>query len=105
MTIRSASVKKARFSKGLKVKYKVFKDEDYTETNMIKGTLEPEFNHSKVFSFNSVRDEHLDFFDHGCITLMLYGNQEDVKPDPRFMKMSTKVIPDKQINWSLLTIS
>ena len=58
---------------------------------MIKGTLEPEFNHSKVFSFNSVRDEHLDFFDHGCITLILYGNQEDVKPDPRFMKMSTKV--------------
>ena len=28
---------------------------------------------------------------------MLYGNQEDVKPDPRFMKMSTKVTPDKQI--------
>ena len=63
---------------------------------MIKGTLEPEFNHSKVFSFNSVTDEHLDFFDHGCITLMLYGNQEDVKPDPRFMKMSTKVTLDKK---------
>ena len=58
---------------------------------MIKGTLEPEFNHSKVFSFNCITDEHLDFFDHGCITLMLYGNQEDVKPDPRFTKMSTKV--------------
>ena len=58
---------------------------------MIKGTLEPEFNHSKVFGFNCVTDEHLEFFDHGCITLMLYGNQEDVKPDPRFMKMSTKV--------------
>ena len=58
---------------------------------MIKGTLEPEFNHSKVFSFNCITDEHLEFFDHGCITLMLFGNQEDVKPDPRFTKMSTKV--------------
>ena len=91
VTIRSATVKKGRFSKGLKVKYKVFKDEDYTETSMIKGTLEPEFNHSKVFSFNCITDEHLEFFDYGCITLMLFGNQEDVKPDPRFTKMSTKV--------------
>ena len=74
------------------MKYRVFKDDELTETKMVKGTLEPEFNFSKVFSFPSVTDEHLEFFDHGCITLMLYGNQEDVKPDPRLIKMSTKVI-------------
>ena len=45
---KSADVHKARFSKGLQVKYKVFKDNEYTETKMIKGTLSPEFNHSKV---------------------------------------------------------
>jgi len=45
--ILSAKVDKARFSKGLKVKYKMFHEKDETETKMIKGTLNPEFKHSK----------------------------------------------------------
>ena len=38
---------KARFSKGLKVKYKMFNEPTETETKMIKGTLAPDFKHSK----------------------------------------------------------
>ena len=42
-----AKVDKARFTKGLKVKYTMFREKDDTETKMVKGTLNPEFKHTK----------------------------------------------------------
>ncbi|XP_064610352.1 kinesin-like protein KIF28 [Liolophura sinensis] len=90
VTLRSADVIKSRFSKGLHVKYRVYKDDKFTETKVIKGTLSPEFNHSKVFSYPSISQDHLDFFDTGCITLLLYGVQEDASPNPKLLKLTTK---------------
>ncbi|KAL4235255.1 hypothetical protein ACF0H5_006893 [Mactra antiquata] len=90
VTVQNVEVYKARFSKGIQVKYRVYKDKKLTETPLIKNTLKPKVNHSKTFSFSKVKKEHLDFFESGCITFLVYGTQEDTTPDPKLMKYSTK---------------
>ena len=100
VSIRNAEIFKARFSLGLHIKYRVYKDQEYTQTKMIKGTLTPEFNHSKVFSFPCIEQEHLDFFESGCITFLVYGVQEDKMADSKLSKMTTRV---GDVSRSLLT--
>ncbi|ELT99958.1 hypothetical protein CAPTEDRAFT_223727 [Capitella teleta] len=90
VSIRSAEIKKARFSKGIQIKYRVYTNEKITETKMIKGNLSPKFNHSEIFTFSSVTEDHLLFFDNQCITFSVYGVQEDSVADPKLNKMSTK---------------
>ena len=81
----SAEVYKTRFSKGVQVKYRVYKDEKLTETPLMKNTLKPKIKHSKVFTFGKVTKES------GCITFLVYGTQEDATPDPKLLKYSTRV--------------
>ncbi|XP_074645604.1 kinesin-like protein KIF28 isoform X2 [Tubulanus polymorphus] len=88
--VRSAEVQKSRFSKGLRVQYRVFKETEYTNTETVRGTLSPEFKHSRIVSFPSMTPEHLEYFENGCITLALYGLQEDTLPDPKLTKLTTK---------------
>ncbi|XP_060596414.1 kinesin-like protein KIF28 [Ruditapes philippinarum] len=90
VTVGSAEVYKTRFSKGIQVKYRVYKDEKLTETPLMKNTLKPNIKHSKVFTFGKVTKEHLEFFESGCITFLVYGTQEDATPDPKLLKYSTK---------------
>jgi hypothetical protein len=73
------------------IKYKVFKDSEYTVTPTIKETLTPEFKHSRIISYPSITDEHLEYFDNGSITFLLFGLQEDSKTDPKLQKMTTRV--------------
>ncbi|XP_070576240.1 kinesin-like protein KIF28 isoform X2 [Ptychodera flava] len=96
VTVRNCDVNKARYSKGLFVKYRVFNEAEYTQTPTLKGSLSPEWNHSRIVSFPSVTKEHLDYFDSGCITFLLYGVQEDVVPDSKLVKMSTKELREME---------
>ena len=91
VNVRSAEIYKTRFSKGIKVKYRVYKDKDLTETPLVKNTLMPQFKHSKVFTFSKITEEHLQFFESGCITFLIYGTQEDAIPDSKLLKYSTRV--------------
>ena len=92
VTIRNAIVHDARFNKGLYIKYMPFKETEFTSTSVVKGTLEPEFNHSQVFHFEEVKQELLDWFDGGCIAFQLFGRQEDSDPDSTRTRMTTKVL-------------
>lgn len=94
VTVQKAQINKARFSKGISVKYKVnlsSKSKDFIETPIVKNTLEPEFKHSKVISIPKLKSKHKDFFEHGCITFCVYGKQEDTLPDPKLLKLTTRV--------------
>ncbi len=62
-----------------------------TETPVVSGTLSPEFNHSKIASFTSITEDHLEWFDTGCLTFSVYGKQVDKVSDQRLLKMTTKV--------------
>ncbi|GFO20644.1 kinesin-like protein, partial [Plakobranchus ocellatus] len=88
--VKSAEIHKPRFSKGIKVKYRLLTDKDFTETNQVVGTLSPDFNHSRVVSIPKLKQQHLDFFEHNSITFLVYGKQEDTAGDPKLAKLTTK---------------
>ncbi|KAK3605709.1 hypothetical protein CHS0354_013504 [Potamilus streckersoni] len=88
--VKSAEISKSRYSKGIKVRYRVFDEKDYTETPLIKGTLQPVFKHSRIVTFSKIKKEHLEFFESGCITFLVYGMQEDTVPDQKLLKLTTK---------------
>ncbi|XP_077982390.1 kinesin-like protein KIF28 isoform X2 [Glandiceps talaboti] len=96
VTIRNADVNKARYSKGLFVKYKVYNEDSYTQTKTLSGTLSPEWNHSRVIAFPSVSQDHLDYFENGSITFLLYGVQEDQVADSKLVKMTTKELREME---------
>lgn len=75
----------------MKYKVSIVQDIEFTETKLITGTLSPEFNHSRIISIPKIGQEHLDFFDIGCITFCVYGKQEDTEGDPKLVKLTTKV--------------
>ena len=91
VAIRSAEIFNVRYDKGLQVKYAVRDEDQLTETEMVKGTLKPQFNHNRVVTFSMVKPEHLEFFETGFITFFVSGKQVDMPPDKRLMKMTTKV--------------
>lgn len=86
-----AEAHKAKYSKGLQVKYRVFKEAEFTVTSVIKDTLQPEFNHSRIIAIPQISQDHLDFFESGCITFLVFGRQVDTEPDPKLLKLTTRV--------------
>lgn len=89
VTIRIVEVQKARFSRGIYVRYTTMGGEPI-ETPVLEGTLSPEFNHAKITSFPGITDDHLEWFDTGCIMFGVYGKQVDQVADQRLLLMSTK---------------
>jgi len=90
VTVRNAEIMKSRFSQGIYIKYRTMGDTEDTETPIVKETLSPEFNHSRLFSYPSITEEHLEWFDSGFITFSVYGKQVDTVSDKRLLKMTTK---------------
>jgi len=92
VTVRSAEINDGRYDKGVQVKYSVRGDDEQTATPMVdKGGCAPQFSHSRVVTLPCVVEEHLDYFDSGCITFLVYARQVDSPPDKRLQKMSTRV--------------
>ncbi|XP_071958666.1 kinesin-like protein KIF28 [Antedon mediterranea] len=86
----NGDVHKARYSKGLMVKYRFYEETEYTETPMLTGTLSPEWNHSRIVSIPVVTQEVLDYFETGSITYSLYGHQENTAVDTKRKNLTTK---------------
>ena len=93
VSIRNANVYDSRFNKGLYIKYKPYQETEFTTTKTVKDTLSPDFDakDAKVFHYDVVKQELLDWFDSGCITFQLMGRQEDSDPDATRTRMTTKV--------------
>jgi len=87
--VRNAEVQMARYSHGLYIKFHSFKESDPAVTPTKTGTLSPNFNFSKLFSFHAILEEHLDWFETGCLSFNLYGKQNDKLIESR-LKMTTK---------------
>lgn len=95
VTIRNAELQKSKFSHGVYVKFKCFGEQEEASTPMIADTLSPEFNYSKIFSFQAVSEDHLRWFDDGCLSFQVYGKQNDKIIDQRLSKMTTKELRQK----------
>ena len=91
IVIRSAEVLNSRYNNGIYIKYNV-KGEQEVQTQTVQGTLKPQFNYCQTVTFPTITEQHLDFFENGCITFFVYGIQKDIPPDVKLSKLSTKVI-------------
>lgn len=89
VTIKSAEISKLRFSKGIQIQYTPYKQTAPTITGIATGTS-PKFNHSTTFYFEKVTPELIEWFENGCLNLLVYGVQEDTKADVKVAKLTTK---------------
>ncbi|OAF69255.1 hypothetical protein A3Q56_02996 [Intoshia linei] len=104
--ILSGRIKKARFSRGVCAKFRVYKEEELTSTPMLAvENLCPEFNFSCIKTFNPVTEDHIKYLKNSCITFSVYGKQEDVMIDSNLSKMNTKelrmrdkITPERRIS-------
>jgi len=81
-----------RYNKGVQVKYSVRGEDESTCTPMVcQGSCTAQFTHTRIISLSCVVEEHLEYFDTGCITFLVYARQVDLPPDKRLQKMTTRV--------------
>ncbi|KAH9515666.1 Kinesin-like protein kif28p [Bulinus truncatus] len=98
--IKTAELYKSRYNLGIKIKYKLLNDKDFTETKLMTGTNTPNFNHSRVVHIENLKSEHLEFFETHSITFLVFGKQEDSPGDPKLSKLSTKELREMEQNES-----
>ena len=97
ITIRTAEVHKTRYTHGLYVSFRYLGDDGTaTRTQTVKETLSPTFDFEKIVSYESITQEHLDWFDNGCISFTIHALQSDTVSDARLSKMTTKDLRQKE---------
>jgi len=60
-------------------KYKVYLDKDYNETEKVKKTINPDYQHEKLFSFAPVTKQLLDYILHQPLVVEIWGKQADTE--------------------------
>ncbi|XP_060063153.1 kinesin-like protein KIF28 [Ylistrum balloti] len=91
--VKKAEINKSRFSRGIRVQFSLpfpNKKTELAQTQIIKNTLSPDFDFSKVITINKVHSDHLKFLENGCLTFYVFGMQEDTRPEPNLSKLTTK---------------
>eukprot|EP00111_Clytia_hemisphaerica_P009015 TCONS_00026419-protein len=91
----NCEVQKARYCHGLYMKYTSYGEENACLTEIKKDTLSPVFNHSKIYSFPAVAEEHLNWFEAGSLSFSLYAKQNDQIFDAKLAKLTTKELRAK----------
>jgi len=77
--------------KGFKVKFKVFGEKYRSETPIVDVSHNMNFSYSKTVCFESIKNEHLMFFENGCITFFVYSVQKERSVPNSLLSMSTRV--------------
>eukprot|EP01137_Pigoraptor_chileana_P032730 Opistho-2@22590 len=69
-----------KFSKGLCCKYKFYLDETVHSTKEVVGTANPDFAYEKLFVFNAVTEQFLNYLKDQSVLIEVHGRQDDGKP-------------------------
>ncbi|CAF3662340.1 unnamed protein product [Adineta steineri] len=107
--MRFIEINDERYNKGLRIRYKVFNELEFSETNVIcRHTVCANIKQSRIITIPNVDNNWLDFFENGCIIFQILAVQEESKPDTGLLKMTTrdlKKIEQKQDNTNLLPVN
>lgn len=80
-----------RFSKGQSYcKYKFYLDKDATCTNAVGGTINPDYNHRKKFSYNPVTKQFVQYLLHQPMVIEVWGRQGGIPDTNSQTQMTTK---------------
>ncbi|UJR26288.1 hypothetical protein I4U23_007626 [Adineta vaga] len=109
ITLRYIEINDERHNKGLRIRYKVFNELEWSETNVIcRHTVCANIKQSRIVTIPNVDHNWLDFFENGCIIFQIFALQEESKPDTRLFKMTTrdlKKIEQKQDNTNITPVN
>jgi hypothetical protein len=61
--------------KDIYVKFRLFLDEEETKTDSMSDTSNPDFNFKKIYSFNKVTQQLIDYLKDGFINIEVWGKQ------------------------------
>ncbi|XP_077485277.1 kinesin-like protein KIF28 [Amblyomma americanum] len=82
-----------RFS-DIRCKYRMFKDQEDTATERVSGTSDPDFNHTKTFSYRPATVELVEYLSDSYVAISVWGVQvapvsaTGVRPKGRVLKKS-----------------
>ncbi|CAF0816111.1 unnamed protein product [Adineta ricciae] len=109
ITMRFIEINDERYNKGIRVRYKVFNELEFTETNVIcRNTVCANIKQSRIITIPNMDHNWLDFFENGCIIFQVFALQEESKPDTRLFKMTTrdlKKIEQKQDSTNIIPVN
>ncbi|XP_047136420.1 kinesin-like protein KIF28P isoform X2 [Hydra vulgaris] len=83
MKISSARGLPKKFAKGESFcSYKLYMQNDATLTSVVKNTINPDFNHQKIFTFNPVTKSFVDYLMKSPLVIDVWGKQNgEIKND------------------------
>ncbi|KAH7945686.1 hypothetical protein HPB49_014178 [Dermacentor silvarum] len=76
----------------VRCKYRMFKDEEDTATEAVSGTSDPDFNHTKTFSYRPATVELVEYLSDSYVAISVWGIQvtpipaEGIRPKGRALK-------------------
>ena len=77
----------------------MYLDKEFTQTDSVPNTSNPDFNHHKVFSFHPVTQQLLEYLKEDSVTIQVMGKQLSKRP---YRKAATRV-PKQLFQEELLT--
>ncbi|CAM4741050.1 unnamed protein product [Rotaria magnacalcarata] len=106
ITMRYIEISDERHNKGIRIRYKVFNESEFTETNVIcRQAVCANVKQSRIITVPSIDKDWLDFFRNSCIIFQIFALQEESKPNTGLFKMTTrdlKRMEQKQDNTNLM---
>ncbi|KAH9368829.1 hypothetical protein HPB48_004328 [Haemaphysalis longicornis] len=78
----------------IRCKYRMFKDKEDTVTEAVSGTSDPDFNHTKTFSYRPATVELVEYLSDSYVAISVWGVQvepvpaEGIRPKGRMLKQN-----------------
>ncbi|CAF3137222.1 unnamed protein product [Rotaria sp. Silwood2] len=91
ITINYIEINDEHYNKGLRIRYKIFNELKFNETNVIcRQTLYARINQTRIITIPNVDNNWLNFIDNGCIIFQIFALQEEKKSSIDLFKMTTR---------------
>ena len=90
ISINSLAFEGYREGDGFLCKYKFFDNAEWTQTNSVMGTANPQFDHTTEFDIQSINQDLLDYFTKGTLEVQVILIQQEHAVDKMLKNKTTK---------------
>ncbi|CAF3182883.1 unnamed protein product [Rotaria socialis] len=108
ITMRYIEISDERHNKGIRIRYKIFNESEFTETNVIcRHAVCANVKQSRIITVPSIDEDWLNFFQNSSVIFQIFALQEESKPNTGLFKMTTrdlKRMEQKQDNTNLIPV-
>ncbi|UJR22741.1 hypothetical protein I4U23_025773 [Adineta vaga] len=109
VTMNYIEINDERYNKGLRIRHKIFNENEFSETNIIcRNATCARIKQTRIVTINSIDEDWLNFFENGCIVFQIFAVQEESKSSAKLYRMTTrdmKIMEQKQDNTNLTPVN